>query len=94
MPPIGSTALACYFRLISLILSLGEMMPICSYYAEKGLIYITIIAPSSRQFFFYTECTCTNIQLSCNICPISNTKYIFVFSCYPYQLCQLLSGNT
>ena len=32
------------FKLVAVILSLGKIMPTYSYYVEKGLIYIIIIA--------------------------------------------------
>ena len=36
------------FKLVAVILLLGKIMPTYFYYAEKGLIYITIIALSGR----------------------------------------------
>ena len=36
--------LTYYFKLVAIILLLGEIMPTYSYYIEKGLVYITIIA--------------------------------------------------
>ena len=38
-----SKRLAYCFKLVAVILSLGEIMPTCSYYAEKGLVYIIIV---------------------------------------------------
>ena len=35
---------ACCFKLVAVILSLSEIMPTYSYYTEKGLVYIAIIA--------------------------------------------------
>ena len=35
---------ACYFKLVAVILLLSKIMPTYSYYVEKGLVYITIIA--------------------------------------------------
>ena len=46
-----------------------------SRYSKKGLIYITIVAPSSRQPSFYSECTKSNIYSCYNICLVSNSKY-------------------
>ena len=40
--------LACRFKLVAVILSLGKIMPTYSRYIEKGLVYIAIIAPLSR----------------------------------------------
>ena len=50
MPPIRSLASkysAYYFKLVAIILSLSEIIPTCSYYIEKGLVYIAITALSS-----------------------------------------------
>jgi hypothetical protein len=47
MPPIRSLAfkrLACYSKLVAIILLLSKIMPSYSCYIEKGLIYITITA--------------------------------------------------
>ena len=52
-------------------------MPTYLYYTEKGLIYIIIIDLSSRQFFFYTKCIKLNMRFSCNVCLVSDAKYIF-----------------
>ena len=50
MPPIRSLAfkyLAYYFKLVAIIFLLSEIIPAYSYYKEKGLVYIIIIAFSS-----------------------------------------------
>ena len=50
MPSVRSLAsecLACRFKLIAVILLLSEIMPTCSRYVEKGLVYVIITAPSS-----------------------------------------------
>ena len=73
---------AYYFKLVAVILWLGKIMPTYFYYIEKGLIYITIIAPLSRQPSFYTKCTKLNIRLSCNVRLVFNTKYIFLARFY------------
>ena len=47
MPPIRSSASKCltrHFKLVAVILLLSKIMPTYSYYAEKWLVYITIIA--------------------------------------------------
>ena len=46
IPP--SVASIYYTTLITLILSINKVMPSYSYYIKKGLVYIVIIAPSSR----------------------------------------------
>ena len=85
MPPIRSSAFKCtayYFKLVAVILLLGEIIPTCSYYIEKGLIYIAIIAPLGRQPSFYTKCTKLNMRSSCNIKLVSNAKYIYLIYFY------------
>ena len=62
------------FKLVAVILSLNKIIPTYSCYMEKRLIYITIIAPLSRQPSSYIKCTKLNIYLSCDIRSVSNTK--------------------
>ena len=66
---------AYYFKLIAVILLLSKIMPTYSYYMEKGLVYITIIAPLGRQPSFYTKYTKLNMRSSCDVRLVSNTKY-------------------
>ena len=65
----------CRFKLVAMILLLSKIIPTYSCCAEKGLIYIIIIAPLGRQPFFYTKYTKLNMRLSCNIRLIFNAKY-------------------
>jgi hypothetical protein len=77
MPPIRSSAfkhLAYHSKLVAVILLLNKIMPFYSRYAEKGLVYITITALSSRQPSSYSECTKLNMRLSYNIHSISNAE--------------------
>ena len=53
--------------IIAVILLLSKIMPTCSCYAKKKLVYIIIIAPFSRQLSFCSECTQLNIYLSYDI---------------------------
>jgi len=46
-----------------------------SYYAKKGLVYITLASPLSRQPSSYLKCTKVNIYLSCDIRSTFNAKY-------------------
>ena len=94
MPPIRSLASKRRTYTVAVILLLSEIMPSCSYYKEKKLVYIIIIAPFSRQPSLYIKCTKLNIYLSCNIKLVSDTKYIFKFFYNIYSPSQLLSGNT
>ena len=82
MPSIRSLASKHHLRLVSLILSLGEIMPLYSCYMEKRLSYIIISAPSGRQPSFYTKCIKLNMYLSYDVRLVSNIKYIyFIRSC-------------
>ena len=67
---------AYYFKLVAIILLLSKIMPTYSYCAEKGLVYIIIIAPLGRQPSFYIKYTKLNIYSSYNIKLVSNTKYL------------------
>ena len=80
MPPVRSLAfkrVAYCFKLVAVILLLGEIIFTYSYYTEKGLVCITIITLSSRQSSFCVKCIKLNIRLSYNIRSVSNAKYIF-----------------
>ena len=78
---IRSLASKRRLRLISLILSLGEIIPSCFYCVKKRLSCITILAPSNRQPFFYTKCTKSNMHSSCDVKLVSNAKYMY-FMCF------------
>ena len=80
IPPVRSSAFECAarcFKLVAVILLLGEIMPTYSYYIKKGLVYIAIIALFSCQPFSYAKYTKLNIYLSYNVCLVSNAKCIF-----------------
>ena len=67
MPPIRSLVskrTAYYFKLVAVILLLGKIMPTCSCYIEKGLVYVIIIALSNYQPSSYIKCTKLNMCLS------------------------------
>jgi len=67
MPPVKSLASKHYTYIVIIILLLNKIILLYSRYIKKRLIYITILALSSRQSFFYAKCTKLNIHLSCNI---------------------------
>ena len=71
-----------YFKLVAVILLLGKIMPTYSYYAEKGLVYIIIIALFSYQPSSYIKYTKLNMYSSCNIHLMFNAKYIFFARLY------------
>ena len=76
MPPIRSLASERCTCTVAVILLLNKIMPFCSYYKEKKLVYIAIIAPFSRQPSSYVKYTKSNIRLSCNVRLVSNAKCI------------------
>ena len=79
MPPIRSLVSERRAHTVTVILSLGEIMPSYSCYKEKKLVCIIIVALFSRQPSSYIKCTKLNIHLSCNIKSVSNAKYMFIF---------------
>ena len=77
MPPIKSTmSERCALRAISISLN-REIISPCSRYVKKGLVYIIIINPFSRQPFSCTECTKLNTCALCNMRSVSLNKCIF-----------------
>ena len=85
MPLIRSSVskhLTYYFKLMAIILLLSKIIPTYSRCIEKGLVYIIIMALSSRQPFFYTKYTKLNMRLSCNIYLVFNIKYAFLMRLY------------
>ena len=94
MPPVRFLASKHHIYIVAVIFSLGEIMPIYSYYAKKKLVYVVIIAPSSHQPFFCSKYTKSNIYLFCDVRSVFNTKYIFKSLYNIYSLSQLLSRNT
>ena len=85
MPPVRSLAFkraAYYFKLVAIILLLGKIMPTYSYYIEKGLVYIIIIASLGYQPSSCTKYTKLNMHLFYNIKSVFNTKYIFLVRLY------------
>ena len=76
MPSIRSLVSKRRAHTVAVILLLSEIMPSCSRYKEKKLVYIIIIALFSRQLFSYIKCTKLNMYLSCNVKSVSNAKYI------------------
>ena len=76
MPFIRSLASKRRVYIVAVILLLSEIMPSCSHYKEKKLVYIIIITPSSCQPSSYIKCTKSNIRSSCNIRSVSNAKYL------------------
>ena len=76
MPLIRSLISKRCTHAVAVILLLGEIMPSYSCCEEKKLVYITIIAPFSRQPSFYIKCIKSNIRSSCNIKLVSDAEYL------------------
>ena len=80
MPFIRLSVFKCY-TLLAISISLNKkIMSPYSYYTKKGLVYIIIINPFSRQPFFYIKCTKLNAYILYNIHSVSFNKYAFF--CY------------
>ena len=93
MPPVRSSAFERHACIVVVIFLFGEIILTYSYYIEKKLVYIIIIAPSNCQFFFNIKCTKLNIYLSYNIKLVFNAEYIFISLNNIYRLSQLLGKN-
>ena len=87
IPP--SIASIHYAILITLILSISKVMPSCSCCIKKGLMYIIIIALSSRQPLSYTKYIKANIYSFYNICSVFNAKYIYYLTLPNYLVLYL-----
>jgi hypothetical protein len=88
MPPVRSLVFKClayHSKLVAVIFLFSEIMPSCSHYIEKGLVYITITALFSRQPSSCSVCTKLNIYLSYNIHFISDAECIYL-TAYLYTL--------
>ena len=77
MPFIRSLA-SVYCILLAASISLNsKIMSPYSYYAKKGLVYVTIIAFFSHQPSSYFKCTKANTYSLYNIYSVSTNKYTF-----------------
>ena len=84
MPPIKSLAFKrCIFLAIFISLN-REIISPYSYCAKKGLVYIIITEPFSRQPFFYTKYTKSNTFMLCDMRLVFFNKY--TFPAYPISL--------
>ena len=84
MPPIRLFALERYTLLTIFISFNGEIINPYSYYIKKGLVYIIIINPFSRQPSFYAKYTKLNTYILYNMRLISLNKYAFSSYVYYY----------
>ena len=78
MPFIRSLVSKCYTYIVALILLLGVIMPIYSYYTEKKLVCVIITAPFNYQPSSCFKYIKSNMRLSYNIHSVFNTKDIFL----------------
>ena len=90
MPFIRSITSRRHNKLMLLILSINKVMPSCSYYIKKGLLYIAIISPFSCQLLSYAKCITTNIYSFYNIYLVSNAKYKRFITCLSYYIPYLI----
>jgi len=60
---------------ITVILSLSKVILLYSHCVKKGLVYITIAAPSSHQPLSYAKYTYINIRSLYDVHSVSNAKY-------------------
>ena len=78
--------------LIACISFNGEIISAYSRCAKKGLVYIAIISPLSRQPFSYLEYTKANTCLSYDVRLVSLNKYISPYRyTWLYNLFNLLN---
>ena len=76
----SSLYLQHYAYIVALILLTRIIIGPYSCYSKKGLIYVTIIAPSSYQPSSYSKCTKSNICSYYDIYSVSNSKYIYTIT--------------
>ena len=77
MPFIRSLVSKCRTYIVTLILLLSVIMPMCSYYTKKKLVCVIIMALFSYQPSSYSKYIKLNIYSSYNVKLVSNTKYAF-----------------
>ena len=77
MPPIRFLA-SVYYILLAVSISLNsKIMSPYSYYAKKGLVYVTITALSGRQPSSYFKYIKANTYSLCNMYLVFTNKYTF-----------------
>ena len=79
MPLIRSLASKRCTLLAASISLNGEIISPYSHCTKKGLVYIIIADPSSRQPFSYIKYTKLNTCALCDIYSISLNKYMFLY---------------
>ena len=76
MPPIRSTISKRRTTLTISISLDGEIISSYSRYTKKGLVYITLPAPSGRKPSSYSEYTKSNTYSLYNVRSVSLNKYV------------------
>ena len=84
MPLIRSLVSKCRVYMVVLILSLGVIIPIYSYYIEKKLVCVTIVAPFNCQPSTCSKYIKLNICSSYNVKSVSDAKYTFLIYFYSF----------
>ena len=84
MPPIRFLVSKRYTLLTISISFNKEIMSPYSRYTKKGLVYIIIMDPFSRQPFSYTKCTKLNTCVLYNVHLVFFNKYIFLYHARRY----------
>ena len=82
MPFVRSLASIHYILLAASISLNSEIINPCSCYMKRGLVYIAIIALSSRQPSSYSKYTKANICLLYDVRSVFTNKYTFRFHWY------------
>ena len=78
MPAVRSLVSKYCTLLRSSIACNSEIISPCSYYMNKGLVYIAIINPFSYQPSSYSKCTKLNTYALYDVHLVSLNKYIFL----------------
>ena len=89
MPSVRSLVSKRCARVVAVILLFSKIMPTYSRCVLKGLVYIAIIAPLSRQPSFCAKYTKLNMCLSCNVRSVSNAECACLMRSYILQSLQL-----
>ena len=76
--PLIRSLVSVYYILLATSISLNsEIMSPYSYYAKKGLVYITIITLFSYQPSSYFKCIKVNTYSLCDVRLVFTNKYTF-----------------
>ena len=79
IPLIKFSTFKCRTLLATSISLNEEIISPYSYYAKKGLVYIIIISPFSRQPFSYSKYIKANTRLLCDVYLVPFNKYRYLY---------------